>query len=446
MALCLLCGAARAQTIRQLEDSLRNEFIENTTATRIGYALLAKDPYNDRAVDAITNGFRAYGWDRKAVADDSLAAFFQRLFARDPRNPMAYVLQARHGGRAFARKPDSLWSAAMQQALALDSNNTPANFALGEEAYNRFLQGRNAQLFGYRGYADGDDPLPYFRDSARRPALLRKIEKERQEEEAALKRDAGAFAPLARRYLLRVWRTDAAQRPRLQGALGQVAAFLKDPALLAEVAAYREVIAVDSAGIPADSPRRYFTVRTLIDTVGSPLIMRRWPRLAHRLAASDVDFKRRWFSERLAWYGEPLLDGVARPDTAYRFTWIGSFHHPAVFRLEERGGVGVLHWRAVVAKKKRLFQRKRRGAFAIDSMMLSAAELQGFHQVLDSVAFHEMTTAMEMMGIDGARWLLEANEAGHYHLVHRWNGGMIGPACRYLIGLSPEAVRGNRYY
>lgn len=135
-------------------------------------------------------------------------------------------------------------------------------------------------------------------------------------------------------------------------------------------------------------------------------------------------------ADREAWYGRHLramretplcTDGDAAREV-YRFTWLPSFHAPAVVRVER-----VPDGYRVEAKLGGGAGGYEAGPLARDTaFVLSAAQAEAFASRLDAAEFWTLPAEGDMLGLDGAQWVLEGLAGRRYHVVDRWSPGSDG--------------------
>ena len=128
-----------------------------------------------------------------------------------------------------------------------------------------------------------------------------------------------------------------------------------------------------------------------------------------------------WYSKYLRALGEPSLFALSRNDPraeTYRFLWLRSFHRPVSIRLvlnKDRTGLlisritseaGGLEPGTLIHDETTVIGKHGTGLF--------------FAQLLQSL-FWDLPTRGEPEGVDGAEWILEAVNDGHYQIIDRWS-------------------------
>jgi hypothetical protein len=149
-----------------------------------------------------------------------------------------------------------------------------------------------------------------------------------------------------------------------------------------------------------------------------------------------------WYSKHLRAAGEPSLFEASRsprpPGAAtYRFTWLRSFHHPVVIRVETgsngearliakelsgHGGYGPGEIRRHMQRKLSPDETRRLGSALAATRLLTwpARDCSG------------------IIGLDGAHWIVEARDRTGYHLVDRWSPerGPMREVGELMLGLT----------
>lgn len=131
-----------------------------------------------------------------------------------------------------------------------------------------------------------------------------------------------------------------------------------------------------------------------------------------------------WYPEQLDAAGEPslyLLSQTNRPrgQESLRFTWLPTFHHPVVVRIE-----------TLDDGNQKLIATRLSGEGGYDpgevrdriERMLTPAESRRLEKVLNQTRIFGLpSTLCADGGADGAQWIFEAADASGYHFVHRWS-------------------------
>jgi len=165
------------------------------------------------------------------------------------------------------------------------------------------------------------------------------------------------------------------------------------------------------------------------------------------------------------WYGAQLRAAGARPlcsdanaaEEVYRLAWIPSFDHTAIVRIERRGDDYSLS--AVELSGAGGYQPGRPQQLL--TVPLSEADWKTWLALVAEARFWQAQTVaadtvfdstgahVELMGLDGAQWLLEARRSSDYHAVDRWSPLADGPygafrtACSWLLhrsGMVPDTL------
>jgi hypothetical protein len=131
-------------------------------------------------------------------------------------------------------------------------------------------------------------------------------------------------------------------------------------------------------------------------------------------------FINQWYSKMLFAMKEPVLSNYKGPKEIYRFTWLRTFHHPVVVRLEKQNNI------------IRLFSKVCNGAggyepgqLIVDTTFnITDDQYKLLTQKIDNINFWNLKTEQrDDAGKDGSEWIIEAVKANHYHLVTRWTPG-----------------------
>lgn len=137
----------------------------------------------------------------------------------------------------------------------------------------------------------------------------------------------------------------------------------------------------------------------------------------------------RWYAQNLfALREESLFSEQLAPGSAvYRFLWLRSFHNPVSVRLRvfpDGRGVATLKVSdgAGGYNPGSLAEQKEVPVSAEDVAVFLAKLEQGAHfWDLPTEPPENCSKDSCTVGVDGARWIWEANSEGRYHIVDRWS-------------------------
>ncbi|GEO11104.1 hypothetical protein SAE01_36000 [Segetibacter aerophilus] len=154
--------------------------------------------------------------------------------------------------------------------------------------------------------------------------------------------------------------------------------------------------------MPADSATFYFKIKT------------NWQDTTRD--ALDT-FVNTWYSKMLFALKEPVLKDYKAGKEVYRFTWLRTFNHPVVIRLEKQGDI------------VRLFSKVSDGAGGYEpgkiifdtTVNLTSKQIDTINSRLDTAKFWLLQTeANNNNGNDGSEWIIEVYKDKHYHMAVRW--------------------------
>jgi hypothetical protein len=157
------------------------------------------------------------------------------------------------------------------------------------------------------------------------------------------------------------------------------------------------------------------------------------------------EFERDYYSAALLDAGEPPLPEIASAAPAntlhLRFIWIPSFHNPVIVRVTSAPNGD----RWLVAKRLPSLSGESPARGSIERLLTREEARLVNALVEDSGILLESGRDTRMSGIDGARWVLEAADGKHYHLINRWSPDegpvrKVGTAMLKLTGWQFEAI------
>jgi len=137
------------------------------------------------------------------------------------------------------------------------------------------------------------------------------------------------------------------------------------------------------------------------------------------------------YSKCLKALQEPSLWELSQRDSnmeAYRFLWLRTFHHPISVRLVvTESGKGLLIVKETGGK----------GGYEIGTLIknrstrLSKQTTEGFTDRIEELRVWDAPTHLrsedDVIGLDGAEWIIEAVKEGRYHIIDRWSPDRPAP-------------------
>ena len=195
--------------------------------------------------------------------------------------------------------------------------------------------------------------------------------------------------------------------------------------------------------VPSDSPNRAIadTCLKALNEHNASLFVDYFP--PGTFTGRDAGFITDWYSGVLYGFNEtPLWRSSPKDEATWRFTYIGAWGGSRIVTLTMgNNGVGTIRakWRDQAELGKPAEPGKLR---MTDSIAVSADKLDRFLEALRQAQFWELPAQAPTSGFDGAEWLLEGAQDGHYHVVVRWCPGFeskdaqtlsFSQACRLLL-------------
>jgi hypothetical protein len=384
-----------AQELRDLEKSISQTIISDTMEIRIKAEQIFKiDPYNEIATFYLIESYRC------TKNDSLIQKFFQSKKSYEPDNPLPYLLSAKFQYQAFSIK-DTLSLTELKKAFKLDAKNYEVNYLLGISYY---------QLFNESIVLDSTTNVKFY-------------------------------ASQSWFYLTETIRIDSSSLSSLKYLIIQLSNFLGK----GETSVFYQQIEINPVVTKNNLPDKgqyYFPVSNFIelpngwDTNYKADILR---------AVNLSSFLLRWFTYQLNAFNEPIIFNQLT-DTIYRFTWLRSFHHPVVIRIQKTKGKILLNWK--MADGAGGYDP---GNIIVDKeKVLSENKWLKLQQLLTGANFWSLPTneVTNRIGDDGSRWIVEGIENGKYNVVNRWSPRVsdfqeIG---KYLIKLTELKIPKKDFY
>ncbi|HUM98051.1 MAG TPA: hypothetical protein PK275_09350 [Chitinophagaceae bacterium] len=146
-------------------------------------------------------------------------------------------------------------------------------------------------------------------------------------------------------------------------------------------------------------------------------------------------FLNSWFSKILFSLQEPVLKDYKGDKEVYRFTWLRTFNHPVVVRLEKQG------------KIVKAFSKVSDGAGGYEpegiifdtTFSLTQKQINTINFKLGIEKFLDRQTELRTVGEYGSKWIIEVYKEQKYHVVIRWTpekGTFFRAIGEYLFSIS----------
>lgn len=138
----------------------------------------------------------------------------------------------------------------------------------------------------------------------------------------------------------------------------------------------------------------------------------------------EEKFKTEWYSKFLTALNEPSLWMASKTQrmTSYRFLWLRSFHHPVSVRLDVQSD-GTALVRTTITSGHGGYEPGK--IISSRTRKLNREQTRWFLNLVDEVKFWSLPTNPpkdpNVVGLDGAEWVLEGVKDNQYHVVDRWS-------------------------
>jgi hypothetical protein len=157
-------------------------------------------------------------------------------------------------------------------------------------------------------------------------------------------------------------------------------------------------------------------------------------------------FTNKWYSKQLIAMNEPVLYTSKSTDEIYRFTWLRTFDHPIAITITKHRNSYLLIWRECSGaggyKPGEIIVNKQK--------KITKANWDFFQYRLKQLGFWKLATEeKDVMGNDGAQWILEGKTPNAYHVTDRWTPGPgtdYNKCCDYLLSLTDLQIVKDRKY
>lgn len=397
------------QTIKEIENDLRVMHWSEKFGDKIQTAkkLQKMDPFNRTAISYIS---RYYSEQNK----DSISIFFDDLISKHPKSTEPFLLRAEflsfEVGYKSRDENNKLKIKYLKQGLEVDPDDDRLIHELAKVYYDDFLYPR------VKSYWDQDTT----NDSI--SADTERLVKNSTFEHSA---DSSLF------YFQKFWELNANNHEIFYYPIRQLECYLNKS---------------DLSPIPRDFEKNlsqcYFPISSFIN------LEKDWQcdfskdyLLETELAKRNIN----WHEIQLKSLEEDCLaDRKAEAGTViYRFTWLRSFHHPIVIRIEKSDNKVNLYWKT----GKGLSGYHPQGIRKSGKKRLNIENWENFEQYLEKADFENLPNVKKIMMTDGAQWTLEKKDSKEYKIHNtNWPQKDFKNACLYLLELTNIRVKEKDIY
>lgn len=317
--------------------------------------------------------------------EDSIKAFFENLIKSDSENPIPYILRAKYEN-FNQHSPDSDNVTLLKKAYQLDNNNREANHLLGLAYYSMFI---DTESRGKKFYAEN-----------------------------------------SKEFLLNLYNLDKYSINETRYPLAQISRYLNDNLIVQN-------------NEHCDSTQEiFFPLKLFVN------FHEGWETDFKFNVIQVVDRGKsyiEWYSKHLKALQEPILFNQSTEKQIFRFTWLRSFHNPIAIRLEKRNDNVILYWKLCNGAGG-----YEPGELIINrSKELSSKEWNEFNSMIKQSSFWTSKSVVnEILGTDGAQWILEGINMGNYQVVDRWTPSEndFKKCCLYLLNMTDLNIPKREIY
>lgn len=389
----IISNVSFSQTVEELEYEL--SFYKSGeqwgNKKEYAYQLLELDGLNQQALNYL---IEVFGRNNQR---DSISELFDRITRNNPNNPEVYLIRVRGRNAHFAGLTYTQQINYLKKARELDRTNIEATYKLGEIYYELFI----------REYNNNQK-----------------------------KANLNHYASNSIQYLSELYEQDESYKETLKFPLIQLANYTNDSDKLRIYVNYNKQSSYFPMSaflvLPNDWKTNY-SVNVLSFVSGEN---------SDYYGVESAVFTINWYSEHLKALDEPILtDSTSRQ--VFRFTWLRTFHNPIVVRIENYENVINLYWKvsdgAGGYEPGEIIENK--------SKELTLSDWTTFYNKINQADFWNLpTVSKDLLGTDGAQWILEGKVPGEYHVVDRWLGGSIHSICMELLKMTDLNIEELKIY
>lgn len=410
-----LIPSAFGQTIQELEYDLSWYHRSEKYGNKIEKAkkLQEIDPFNFRAIEYICRYYN----DRKI---DSVSIFFEKLIAKFPENIEPYILRSELLFLELDFRERDVYNRRKEEYLKMGLKINPKDplivFKLAEAYYKDFI-------FPLEKEKDWGLSIE-FEDDWIDSTL---VEKEKTLKKSTFENSADSSL----KYFYQLWELKVDNRDIIYYPIRQLECFLNKS---------------ENSPIPKETnkdfstcyfPSSYFTN-----------LLNNWECDFATDFLFEIEIGKitaEWLEVQLRDLKEDCLyNNKTKPNaTIYRFTWLRSFHHPIVIRIEKTANEIMLYWK--VGKGEGGYEPE--GLKKSGKKKLSLKEWTEFESLVKGSDFDNLPNEKYIPMTDGSTWTLERKTLDTFKAHHsNWPNIEIKEACLYLLSLTKIKVKEDDKY
>jgi len=166
-------------------------------------------------------------------------------------------------------------------------------------------------------------------------------------------------------------------------------------------------------------------------------------------ARNSIDFGinnhlNEYFSKHLKALEESSIYENNDVDSVFRFTWLRSFHHPVVIKVQSIHGMYSIQWKVSDGSGG-----SEPGKLIINSeKTFSKDEWNEMLKLFKQLDFWNIPSNKSTFGDDGAEWILEGKLNNFYQVVVRWSPEKddFYNVCNYLLNMTNLKIKKKEKY
>lgn len=385
-----------SQTVEELEYELSYYKSGETWGNKkdVARKLLEIDSLNNKAISYLVE---VYGRNNQK---DSIKILYEQIISKNPNSPEPYIIRVRNRNPHFEGLTYTQQINFLKEAYKIDSTNVEAVYMLGKLYYELFIK-----EYGKENRKKAT--LDYYANNSTQYFELLYEQSDNYKETLKF-----PLLQLAN-YLGREAKKSKYENCNIQLSYFPVYAFMN---------------------LPTDWKTNYST--DVISFVSGADFNNMYS------GVESAIFSINWYSKHLEALKEPVLSDKL-PTKVFRFTWLRTFHNPIVIGIENINDTVTLYWKVCDGAGG-----YEPGKITKDkSKKLTQKEWSIILDKVDSIRFWSLPSKEnEILGTDGAQWILEGKELGKYHFVDRWSGGEISQICLELLKLTDLKIKEEDIY